>query len=125
MNAKELLEKYYFHDSQLVEIREYPKENEIELDICVCLFMQDNYQPEDPENGVIRFKIKTMDYINPFLDITNTDDYEILDSDMKNGYLHFYCTNYADERDAKELYIKTNEIEEELLYYGFPPENDN
>ena len=80
MNSKELLEKYYFHDSSLCGF-EYDDNGNVVLTISFCNWMQDDFVQGDDEvlKILLRFN-NVIECVFKNYEPDKTDDCEILDA---------------------------------------------
>ena len=83
MTFSEFLRAYYLHDSLFEKV--VHENDEVDLSIDFCFWMQDGYREEDPETGIIHLHIPNVtSFTGPTGDI---EGYSILEADCTDDCL--------------------------------------
>ena len=97
------LNKYYFHDSSILEI---VKTNDvIKLKIDFCLFMQDNYIEGTKENCILE-----LTFNGASTNIENIEDNTIIDTKIDENKIVFNL-NIDKNNDYIQLEIQASSVE--------------
>ena len=113
MTIKELIKKYYFHDSCITYINYLSNISRLEITIDFCQWAQSWYKDDMPENILIKLVLSGIDAYNGI--IGDIDYYSILNVDTdNNNKLWFYILD--DIHDKEYEYVFTpSDIEIEII----------
>ena len=106
MTIKDFISSYELHDSLIENITYNTETSELILSIDFCYWMQENYNNEEPETGMISLVFKN---VSEFSGLEGEcDDYSILHTKLIDGKIsigvlddfndkYYTITFYADE----------------------------
>lgn len=106
MTIKNFISNYELHDSLLEKVTYNTESSELILSIDFCYWMQENYDNEEPETGMINIIFKNVFEFSGFEG--ECDDYSILHTKFIDGKIsmgvlddfsneYYTITFYADE----------------------------
>ena len=111
MQIEDMIQKYYFHDSNVIEL--FHENNRVQLKIDLCMWMQEGYKEGDDE---LKEVLLAFDSVEDYIwdsDKTEADiDYDtILEISYSNGIVKIVLEDDVEDDGISVITFKCNTVE--------------